>query len=732
MKAVEDWYDEPAADPDNPADGEFFDAPQSRIDLSKFPSKNGGLPIDVDLVEILAGGSGLASKPDAKDIAVSVATDLREFVTALLASLKNGDPSPILEWLTESAGDWVGDFPDWALGIGANFVDLLTAFQGTYTGADPALGTIQTIVQALRGGLTGLIDWSRIPQLSLSQLTNQPGPNLLTGFGDFADEDTMDGGGDWTWDGTVGGGSARTTGSGARKVLTSELVAVSEGQQMTAAGKVQWAAAAGTGAAMQLIVMPFVGDAAQTEVVISNITSPPASSSGNFVALSGSYTPAAGVTGVRVRITAEAALTAGTVWWDDVTLRKVATSLPQQFISGLTDALGDLGGWIKDLIEKLTGQARSSIEDAINDALTFGNQLKTILSGGSVGSPLPNLAGAVVGSLQTMLTQIGDLFAGAAVTPINAIVQGVKDWIASLTGWKSATTTKSDNIIDAITKAANGNGVGSNPLTSLFNAVFGVKSTADTAQAGVVDLREQLQAVSVTQQWVSLSTNDIASFPRVLLGLGVGGTDSGGAHTHGTTSATVSSTPSSHSHTANSAGSHSHSVDNEMPTLSPSKGTIGFVPLVVDRYCRPRYLKLITGSSGWSLFSIDYWYVGLYKYNPNDGNLYKIYDGGDQKGAITTAAKLHAFDMGTTLANLTPGEILFAAQLQNANALTSTRPIAGLWQPGLLDPSSELLAAPFYQLSGQSNLPTSVALSGLSANNGALPWMGVGTMPAAS
>lgn len=729
MKAVEDWYDEPAADPDNPADGEFFDAPQSRIDLSKFPSKNGGLPIDVDLVEILAGGSGLASKPDAKDIAVSVATDLREFVTALLTSLKHGDPAPILEWLTESAGEWVGDFPDWALGIGANFVDLLGAFQGTYTGTDPALGTIQTIVKALRGGLTGLIDWSRIPQLSLSQLTNQPGPSLLSGFGDFADADTMDGGGDWTWDGTVGGGSARTTGSGARKVLTSELVAVSAGQQMTAAGKVQWAGAAGTGPAMQLIVMPFVGDVAQPEVVISHITSPTASSSGNFVTLSGSYTPPAGVTGVRVRITAEAALTAGTVWWDDVTLRKVATSLPQQFISGLTDALGDLGdgvadalAWVKSLIEKITGQARSSIEDAIADALAFGNQLKTILSGGSVSSPLPNLAGAVVGSLQTMLTQIGDLFAGAAVTPINGIVQGIKDWISSLTGWKSDAASKSDNIIDAILKGASGDAVGSNPLTSLFNAVFGVKSTADTAQAGVVDLREQLQAVSVTQQWVSLSTNDIASFPRVLLGLGVSGGTSGSA-------GAMSCADAAHSHTAHS---HSFNPGNEMPTLSPSKGVIGFVPLVVDRYCRPRYLKLITGSSGWSLFSIDYWYVGLYKYNPNDGNLYKIYDGGDQKGAITTAAKLHAFDMGTTLANLTPGEILFAAQLQNANALTSTRPIAGLWQPGLVDPSSELLAAPFYQLSGQSNLPTSVALSGLSANNGALPWMGVGTMLAAS
>ncbi|WP_123931694.1 hypothetical protein [Gordonia oryzae] len=599
-------------------------------------------------------------------------------------------------------------------------------FSPHYTGTDPALTAIQTIVSALRGGLTGLIDWSRIPQMPVGAITNAPGPNLLSGFGDFATAETMDGGGNPVWDATVGGGSSRFTLDGQRHVLTSELVAVAEGQPLTVSGLARKQSAAGSGNVAQLVVMPFAGVAAQAEVVVGGIT---AGTDMTGTTVSGPWTVPAGVDGVRVRVTGEAAGTSGQVWWDDVTLRKVATSLPPSFISGLEGALSQLGadvnaalGWIKSLIEKITGQARASIEDAIADALAFGAQLKTILGGGTVGSPLPNLTGAVVGSLQTMLTQIGDLFAGAAVTPVNGIVQGIKDWIAALTGWKSDAAAKSDNIIDAILKGANGDAVGSNPLTSLFNAVFGVKSTADAAQAGVVDLREQLQAVSVTQQWVSLSTNDIASFPRVLLGLGVSGGTTGAA-------GAMSCGDTAHSHTAHS---HSYNPGNEMPTLSPSKGVIGFVPLVVDRYCRPRYLKLITGASGWSLFSIDYWYVGLYKYNPNDGNLYKIYDGGDQKSAITTASKLHAFDMGTTLANLTPGEILFAAQLQNANALTSTRPIAGLWQPGLVDPSSELLAAPFYQLSGQSALPTSVALSGLSANNGALPWMGVGTMPAAS
>lgn len=46
----------------------------------------------------------------------------------------------------------------------------------------------------------------------------------------------------------------------------------------------------------------------------------------------------------------------------------------------------------------------------------------------------------------------------------------------------SSASTKADNVIDAVTKAATGQAQGSNPLTDLFNAIFGVRSTAETAQ----------------------------------------------------------------------------------------------------------------------------------------------------------------------------------------------------------------------------------------------------------
>ncbi|MGC5249482.1 hypothetical protein ACPXB3_21460, partial [Gordonia sp. DT219] len=208
-----------------------------------------------------------------------------EWVNALTSAFQ-GDLGPL--------EDLVGDVIE---GLQASFTDLQSAMSGTYTGSDPALSAIQAIVSTLRGGLTGIVDWSRIPQLSLSQLTDRPGPSLLTGFGDFADADTMDGGGDWTWDATVGGGSARASGSGARKVLTSELVAVSEGRPMSVAGRARKDSTAGSGTVAQLVVMPFAGDTALPEVVIGGVTASPATDATGQV-ISGAYTPDAGVTGV--------------------------------------------------------------------------------------------------------------------------------------------------------------------------------------------------------------------------------------------------------------------------------------------------------------------------------------------------------------------------------------------------------------------------------------------------
>lgn len=304
--------------------------------------------------------------------------------------------------------------PDWnALEIAQNFFDnfiqgLINVgnsiedwFQGVMSGMPWFTGgdfgdVLSGIRQNAIDALIGWINPGRIPFLPIGHI-GQANPNLLMN-GDFNTEVSMDGEGTWTWDGAVGHsspGSARTTGTGVRKVLTSNPVAVSVGQVLTISGRVRWASAVGTGPTMQLQLVPYIGSTAQAAVTIANVVSPSANS-GTFTALSGSHTVAANVTEVRVKITAEAALTAGTVWWDDLSLTKPAQTLPQSWIQNLVGDLFD--------IDEIASGAASALE------------------------------------------QIGEILIGAVVTPVTSAVQRFKDWFVELLGFRSTTTAKVENV----------------------------------------------------------------------------------------------------------------------------------------------------------------------------------------------------------------------------------------------------------------------------------------------
>lgn len=400
----------------------------------------------------------------------------------------------------------------------------------------------------------------------------------------------------------------------------------------------------------------------------------------------------------------------------------------------------------------------------------FRNNLLTKLLGGFASVPIAILDGiedviaAITGVLhgdfddlhewaQNVIDGFGNLLDALQgnYTGTDAFLLQIQTWAGDLFAWVQDVADFVQSLLDAILRGIRGIPVVGGAIADVISDLTGLnskasnalatantaKATADANTAAINDLSQNMAALQVTAVYESLSQHDIVSFPRYTLGLGTdSSTSSTGAHTHSVSGTTGSASGSgSHSHsfsdTSSSAGAHSHSIGQNLPTALPGKGTIGYVPLFVNRFCKPRRLKLITGSSGWSLFSIDYWKVALCVYNPNTGNVEKVWDGGDRKSEITTAAKLHAFDMGT-LGDVAPGTILFAAQLQNAGLIVSTRPIAALWQPGLQDPSAELLTAPFYQLTGQTDIPSSVPLSSLSANNDVLPWMGVGVDPASS
>lgn len=323
------------------------------------------------------------------------------------------------------------------------------------------------------------------------------------------------------------------------------------------------------------------------------------------------------------------------------------------------------------------------IVDAIRAAVTGGS-----FPGGDFEDLFDDLVDfhGLADGAASALNQVMDILAGLAVTPINSAVGAVKDWFNGLTGWQSST-----------------------------DAIVAGHGTALTT------LTDQMVAMKVTQAYVSLDQDDMPSFPRDLLSP----IFTGGTHNHG--AGTLDANTTSGDVSGNTSQT---SLGIEMPTVTPGKDVIDYVMITVDRgpKVRPRYLKIGTGDAGFwgSIFGINNWYVGLYVFNPATSQLVRLYDSGDQKANLTTAEREYAFDMGTGLGELFPGQILFGAQLQRSGVLVSTRAIAGIRMPKMRPSVPGIFESAAYTSSG-SSLPTSIAKSSLTPNYDYKPWMAVKT-----
>lgn len=79
------------------------------------------------------------------------------FINAVLATLQ-GNPGAMLDWIAQTTGEWVGDFGDWALGLAADFTELLAALTGRYEGDDAVLAHIQAWSSGIIAKFTDLRD----------------------------------------------------------------------------------------------------------------------------------------------------------------------------------------------------------------------------------------------------------------------------------------------------------------------------------------------------------------------------------------------------------------------------------------------------------------------------------------------------------------------------------------------------------------------------------------------
>ncbi|MFV8169816.1 hypothetical protein [Mycolicibacterium peregrinum] len=112
-------------------------------------------------------------------------------------------------------------------------------------------------------------------------------------------------------------------------------------------------------------------------------------------------------------------------------------SIPQTVVSGLGD-LNTLTNQIRDILAGLVVTPINSTVQAIKDWFTgVVGKTQNLSSSGQLN--VANLLGTLtqsqvsglttdLGNLQTTLNQIADIFNNAVVTPVNAVVQAVKDW----------------------------------------------------------------------------------------------------------------------------------------------------------------------------------------------------------------------------------------------------------------------------------------------------------------
>lgn len=313
------------------------------------------------------------------------------------------------------------------------------------------------------------------------------------------------------------------------------------------------------------------------------------------------------------------------------------------------------------------------------------------------------------------IPKIGDKLAeipviGGALSDFWEIVTGIPDSDENDAG--SMIRGFFDGISSALSGTSNPN-PGDSFLTNVWSLLGGLKTQSADNAAAIQQLENLLQSAAPTPAWVSNLT-DMASVPRALIiPLPTASADGGDGDGSGS-----------------SSGSHTHSL--EMQSYKPvannsfgnSTGTVYFTPIIADRTGTIDKLRFITAPDS-LLYSIDEYYLALFGYNPMNGNLEKLWQSNNLKGAIGTSRNEAEVSLGLN-STVQPAQILFVAHMQRQPALGgSTRRVAAVLQPNVSRPASVLLRASCYELSGQTDIGSSYSLSSLSMQNNYIPWYAI-------
>ncbi|WP_237079641.1 phage tail family protein [Mycobacteroides abscessus] len=377
----------------------------------------------------------------------------------------------IIDALGEFAENLVKELIQKLLGLDVDPEQALEDLWNLLTGWTDDIPILGDIIQIVKDFLNG----NSFPGvLSISRIANII-QDLINGAGEFLTAESVTDNPYFDWDsvtpGFISGGSIRATANGTQQVLRTEPFEVFPGQTLELRAASQWTGASATAGSNPVKVgfTPFDADGNPLADVIRGSLQPSGDHGWQWIPVADKWPVPAGVKYVSQLLILDAGATAGTFRFSNASA----------WASNLLDL-----GLVKDLREMV-----DAIGGVVNsEAANIEDRLQAITADGKITAS--EIVGLIqqaqvsgLAIMQTVINQILDILNGNIVTPINSLVQGVKDWFG-LNQNKTQKLTSGGNLTTADVTGTFDMSRVDDLVDNLGNILSGVKDGADGVGTG--------------------------------------------------------------------------------------------------------------------------------------------------------------------------------------------------------------------------------------------------------
>ncbi|WP_457221141.1 hypothetical protein [Mycobacteroides abscessus] len=377
----------------------------------------------------------------------------------------------IIDALGEFAENLVKELIQKLLGLDVDPEQALEDLWNLLTGWTDDIPIIGDIIQIVKDFLNG----NSFPGvLSISRIANII-QDLIYGAGEFLTAESVTDNPYFDWDsvtpGFISGGSIRATANGTQQVLRTEPFEVFPGQTLELRAASQWTGASATAGSNPVKVgfTPFDEAGNPLADVIRGSLQPSGDHGWQWIPVADKWPVPAGVKYVSQLLILDAGATAGTFRFSNASA----------WASNLLDL-----GLVKDLREMV-----DAIGGVVNsEAANIEARLQAITADGKITAS--EIVGLIqqaqvsgLAIMQTVINQILDILNGNIVTPINSLVQGVKDWFG-LNQNKTQKLTSGGNLTTADVTGTFDMSRVDDLVDNLGNILSGVKDGADGVGTG--------------------------------------------------------------------------------------------------------------------------------------------------------------------------------------------------------------------------------------------------------